>query len=213
MITNGLARELSIPNATSDMLQTKMVRTPPTEMKIGSKNTTQSGSTPMFDPDDQDPLELIDMMLSEYIDAQTQKASELSQIIEDKSDGISEVNRLWGLVMQKTLPNTDPNSNDTTALLGDQYLSDIDKYIKTEVGDPRGIAVITGNDLENTKGMQTSYAELQEMNATMTAYCDTVQVDIDTEQQNFKNIMTEISSAQEEIRDIRRAIVAVAQGS
>lgn len=60
--------------------------------------------------------------------------------------------------------------------------------------------------------MSVSYGELQEMNATMTAYCDTIQVDLDTKQQEFKNVMTEISSAQEEIRDVRRAIVAITQG-
>lgn len=57
-----------------------------------------------------------------------------------------------------------------------------------------------------------SYNDLQAMNATMTAFCDTIQVDLDTEQQLFKNIMTDISSAQEEIRDIRRAIVAMSKG-
>ncbi|MEI8671613.1 hypothetical protein P4S52_06205 [Vibrio sp. SA48] len=60
--------------------------------------------------------------------------------------------------------------------------------------------------------MKVSYGTLQEYNATMTAYCDTIQVDLDTQQQEFKNIMTEISSAQEEIRDVRRAIVAITQG-
>ncbi len=60
--------------------------------------------------------------------------------------------------------------------------------------------------------MSVSYGELQEMNATMTAYCDTKQVDLDTKQQEFKNVMTEISSAQEEVRDVRRAIVAITQG-
>ncbi len=40
----------------------------------------------------------------------------------------------------------------------------------------------------------------------------TIQVDIDTEQQKFKNVMTEITSAQEEIRDVRRVIVTLSQG-
>ncbi|TNZ14546.1 hypothetical protein CGK53_24515, partial [Vibrio parahaemolyticus] len=46
-----------------------------------------------------------------------------------------------------------------------------------------------------------------------TAFNDTIQVEIDTEQQRFKNVMTEISSAQEEIRDVRQVIVRLSQAS
>ncbi|ENM3901475.1 hypothetical protein NTE25_003684, partial [Vibrio cholerae] len=74
------------------------------------------------------------------------------------------------------------------------------------------IAAITGKDLENSKKHNVNYNELQAMNATMTAYCDTIQVDLDSQQQLFKNIMTELSSTQEEIRDVRRSIVAIAKG-
>jgi hypothetical protein len=59
--------------------------------------------------------------------------------------------------------------------------------------------------------MPVNYGQLQSMNATMTAYCDTIQVDLDTHQQEFKNIMTKITSAQEELRDVRRNIITLAQ--
>ncbi|MDN4715552.1 hypothetical protein QYZ39_19765 [Vibrio parahaemolyticus] len=166
----------------------------------------------LFTPGAVDPLDLIDQILSQYIETQTAHADAMAQEIEVMSNAVAEINRLWGLVMQETLPNTDPNSNDKTPLLGDDYLEQIDSYIKNDLGDSRGISVITGSNLENTKNMSVSYGELQEMNATMTAYCDTIQVDLDTKQQEFKNVMTEISSAQEEIRDVRRAIVAITQG-
>ena len=45
----------------------------------------------------------------------------------------------------------------------------------------------------------------------MTAYCDKIQVELDTQQQEFKNMMTEVSSAQEELRDVRRSVVSMSQ--
>ncbi|MBJ6915473.1 hypothetical protein JG636_18800, partial [Vibrio cholerae] len=82
-----------------------------------------------------------------------------------------------------------------------EYLTKIDKIIKEQLNDERGISAITGKDLESSKTYRASYTDLQSLDATVTAFNDTIQVDIDTEQQRFKNVMTEISSAQEEIRD------------
>lgn len=88
-------------------------------------------------------------------------------------------------------------------------LSQIDNIIKTKLGNTKGLGEIADTDWASKS---VTYDQLQSMNATMTAYCDTIQVDLDTEQQNFKNTMTEITSAQEEIRDVRRAIISVSQG-
>lgn len=141
-----------------------------------------------------------------------EKADEEAKSIERKADAIAEINRLWGLVMQDNLPDTNPSNNNSTPL-GDNassaYLEQINNIITDTLNNPDGIKAITGKDLTDSKEDRVSYNELQAMNATMTAYCDTIQVDLDTQQQAFKNIMTLISSAQEEIRNIRMAMVAL----
>ncbi|EGR1170858.1 hypothetical protein BWI04_RS23095 [Vibrio parahaemolyticus] len=163
-----------------------------------------------------DPLDLIDELLSRYLDQQTVRAKSMADTIETWSNAIAEINRIWGLVMQDNMNHTNPNDNNTRTPLGDsvsgQHLEDIDRIIREELKDARGIAAITGLDLAASKTHSVSYTDLQSLNATMTAYCDTIQVDIDTEQQKFKNVMTEITSAQEEIRDVRRVIVTLSQG-
>ncbi|EGQ8681640.1 hypothetical protein GKA74_23640 [Vibrio parahaemolyticus] len=163
-----------------------------------------------------DPLDLIDELLSRYLDQQTVRAKSMADTIETWSNAIAEINRIWGLVMQDNMNYTNPNDNNTRTPLGDsvseQHLEDIDRIIREELKDDRGIAAITGLDLNASKTHSVSYTDLQSLNATMTAYCDTIQVDIDTEQQKFKNVMTEITSAQEEIRDVRRVIVTLSQG-
>ncbi|EGQ9809172.1 hypothetical protein BS026_RS22030 [Vibrio parahaemolyticus] len=163
-----------------------------------------------------DPLDLIDELLSRYLDQQTVRAKTMADTIETWSNAIAEINRIWGLVMQDNMNHTNPNDNNTRTPLGDSvsgnHLEDIDRIIREELKDDRGIAAITGLDLAASKTHSVSYTDLQSLNATMTAYCDTIQVDIDTEQQKFKNVMTEITSAQEEIRDVRRVIVTLSQG-
>ncbi|ELT7571297.1 TPA: hypothetical protein RSW71_003062 [Vibrio cholerae] len=169
----------------------------------------------LFSSGTKDPLSLIDEILSKYTSDQTLRADQAAKEIEKKANAIAEINRLWGLIMQDNLPNTNPTNNDKTQL-GDgdsaSYLDQIQAIISNDLNDSRGIAAITGKNLADSKTHQVSYNDLQAMNATMTAFCDTIQVDLDTEQQLFKNIMTDISSAQEEIRDIRRAIVAMSKG-
>lgn len=169
----------------------------------------------LFSSGTKDPLSLIDEILSKYTSDQTLRADQAAKEIEKKANAIAEINRLWGLIMQDNLPFTNPTNNDKTQL-GDgssaSYLEQIQAIISNDLNDSRGIAAITGKTLTDSKNLRVSYNDLQALNATMTAFCDTIQVDLDTEQQLFKNIMTDISSAQEEIRDIRRAIVAMSKG-
>ncbi|NWK15926.1 hypothetical protein HX771_07340 [Vibrio parahaemolyticus] len=218
-ITNFPSLETSHSRKTSDAaLETMIYAHPSVQKTVSDKvnRTTSSESVSLFSSGSSDPLDLIDQILSQYIEEQTAKADAMAQEIELMSNAVAEINRLWGLVMQDNLPFTDPNSNDGTTPLGDgnsnSYLTEIDSLIREDLGNPEGIKVITGKNLSNSKSMEVTYGELQEMNATMTAYCDTIQVGLDTKQQEFKNVMTEISSAQEEIRDVRRAIVAITQG-
>lgn len=161
-----------------------------------------------------DPLDLIDDLLSKYLDGQTQRAETLADSVKVRSNAITEVRRLWGLVMQSTMSGTDPNDNKKKVQFNDEakkHLEDIDNIIKNQLKDKRGISAITGKDINETKNMSVSYTDLQSLDATVTAFTDTVQVDIDTEQQRFKNVMTEITSANEEIRDVRQVIIRLSQ--
>ncbi|EPC4928858.1 hypothetical protein RJP03_001911 [Vibrio cholerae] len=163
-----------------------------------------------------DPLDLIDELLSKYLGEQTNRAEGMADNIKVRSDAIAEISRLWGLVMQETMGGTDPNDNKKKAEFNEnanEHLQKIDDLIKNKLNDERGIAAITGKDINATKSMSVSYTDLQSLDATVTAFNDTIQVDIDTEQQRFKNVMTEISSAQEEIRDVRQVIVRLSQAS
>ncbi|MFL7035948.1 hypothetical protein BCS71_22455 [Vibrio lentus] len=215
----GMTRVPSVQDQGSEQAKA-IVENSPLGQRVVNASRDTSSSQYLFTPGFSDPLDLIDQLLSKYIEDQSAKADETAQTIETQSSAIAEINRLWGLIMAETLPNTDPSNNDETGLKNvkissnpDVYaLDEIDRLIKKDLNDGQGIAAITGKELSATKGMNVSYGTLQEYNATMTAYCDTIQVDLDTQQQEFKNIMTEISSAQEEIRDVRRAIVAITQG-
>ncbi|HHI4967049.1 TPA: VPA1350 family putative T3SS effector [Vibrio parahaemolyticus] len=164
-----------------------------------------------------DPLDLIDELLSKYLGEQTNRAESMADTIKVRSDAIAEISRLWGLVMQDNMNHTNPNDNAQRTPLGDSvsagYLEKIDEIIRTQLKDARGISAITGKDLQASKDYQVSYTDLQSLDATVTAFNDTIQVEIDTEQQRFKNVMTEISSAQEEIRDVRQVIVRLSQAS
>ncbi|WP_333757672.1 hypothetical protein [Vibrio cholerae] len=162
-----------------------------------------------------DPLLLIDSMLSNHVSKQLSKADSIAKEIEKRSNAIAEINRIWGLIMQERLPSTNPNNNDQTKLGGgivSNYLDKVDSIIKNDLSSSTGIANITGHNLTHSKdSLKVSYSTLQQMNATMTAFCDTIQVDLDTQQQKFKNTMTQITSAQEEIRDLRRAMLSLSK--
>lgn len=151
-----------------------------------------------------DPLSLIDIMLSSYIRSNTQKAEALAAEIAEKSKAVADINRLWGSLMTANLGNVDPTKiNQRTDIQQVTFYTyyEIDNIIKNDLGDPRGINVITDKHFHN-------YDELQSANATMIAFSDTIQVDLDSTQQEFKNLMTAITSAQEEIRDVRRIVIS-----
>lgn len=161
-----------------------------------------------------DPLDLIDELLGKYLVEQTSRAEGMADSVKIRSNAISEISRLWGLVMQDATKNTDPNDNKKGEYFSDEadkHLVAIDKIIKEQLNDKRGISAITGKNIEESKNLWVNYTDLQSLDATVTAFTDTVQVDIDTEQQRFRNVMTEISSAQEEIRDVRQVIVRLSQ--
>lgn len=181
-----------------------------------SEDTKENLFKTLFSSNTKDALLLIDQILSQYTSNQTIKADRMAKDIEKKAKAIAEINRLWGLIMQDNLPHTNPTENGKKTPLGDSvsggYLEEINKIISSSLNDVQGVAAITGKDIDKSKKHEVNYNELQAMNATMTAYCDTIQVDLDSHQQLFKNVMTELSSTQEEIRDVRRSIVAIAKG-
>ncbi|EKT64621.1 hypothetical protein [Providencia burhodogranariea] len=154
-----------------------------------------------------DPLSLIDTMISGYINSQTLKAEALATEISEKSKAVADINHLWGTLMTDNLGNVDPTKIDQKTDIyvnSPKIFSEIDSIIKNILGEPKGIDIITDKHQHN-------YDELQSANATMTAFSDTIQVDLDSSQQEFKNLMTSITSAQEEIRDIRRIVISFAE--
>ncbi|OCQ52587.1 hypothetical protein Ppb6_02323 [Photorhabdus australis subsp. thailandensis] len=155
-----------------------------------------------------DPLSLIDALLSKYIITQTKKAEALAMEISGKSKAVAEINRLWGTLMTENISKLDPTKIDKTTNIysnSSSVYNEIDKHIRETLKDSSGINAITGGKTT------VNYDQLQSMNATMTAYSDSTQVDLDKLQQDFKNMMTQITSAQEEIRDVRRAVVSFAE--
>lgn len=192
--------------------ETKELELALSQNPVAAKVFKASPSSYLFSTGSRDPLSLINIILSKYISEQTTAAEAKADKISIKSKAIAEIHRLWGLIMSDRTPNTKPGDNKTTRLNSGNaagFLSEIDNIIKTKIGNSAGAGEIAGTDW-STKSV--SYDQLQSMNATMTAYCDTIQVDLDTEQQKFKNTMTEVTSAQEEIRDVRRSIISVSQG-
>ncbi|AQS37647.1 hypothetical protein Sps_02493 [Shewanella psychrophila] len=202
---------MPIQGAETKMLDQALSQSPIAAKAIKSQGTDTT-SLYLFSSGSRDPLALIDSILSKYITDQTKLAETKADAISKKSEAIAEINRLWGLIMSDRLPNTKPGDNKTTSLNGGKasdYLLEIDVIIKQQLGNSEGIKEIVGS---GGMSQNVTYDQLQSMNATMTAYCDTIQVDLDTEQQEFKNVMTEITSAQEEIRDVRRSIISISQG-
>lgn len=108
----------------------------------------------LFSSGTKDPLSLIDEILSKYTSDQTLRADQAAKEIEKKANAIAEINRLWGLIMQDNLPNTNPTNNDKTQL-GDgdsaSYLDQIQAIISNDLNDSRGIAAITGKNLADSK--------------------------------------------------------------
>ncbi|MDE1236214.1 hypothetical protein [Vibrio aestuarianus] len=166
---------------------------------------------------ERDPLALVEQLLVAHLETEKLKAEETARLVQKKSKAIAEINRLWGLVMKDNIPHTDPNDNGKETPLGDspeanRHLTEIDRIIREDLGENSGVMKITGKDLAESLVMMVSYTDLQTFNATMTAYCDTIQVDLDSLNQEFKNNMTQITSVQEEVRSVRTAVVSMAQG-
>ncbi|NUW68058.1 hypothetical protein [Vibrio coralliilyticus] len=174
------------------------------------KNIVSSniGSQSLTYDEDLCALDLIDQLLSKHIENQTIKAEEAANEISYMADTIAQINHLWGQVMSLCLPHVDPNSNDIGVDIwyyaGD-LLNQIDSLIKS-LDDGGGVR---GEILMNMT--HPNYSELQQMNANMVSYCDKKQVDLDSMQQDFENLMTEITSAQEELVNLRQAVVALAK--
>ncbi|WP_341663593.1 hypothetical protein [Vibrio sp.] len=191
-----------------------------------SPQATSSTSQSLFSSGFSDPLDLIDDLLSMYITMQTEAADKLSKEIEAKSKAIADINSLWGEVMVAALANVS-NADDKdgfgpgkkgTVTLSSSTLIKIEEIIKATTGEDISVILGSGYSRQTDGNGDTTkitckctYDQLQEMNARMTAYCDKIQVDLDTQQQEFKNMMTEISSAQEELRDLRRSVVSMSQ--
>lgn len=140
--------------------------------------------------------------------SKNKEAELLALEIERKSKAISDINRHWSLFMQESLPKTAPGDNKKTAPVNtnNTNLKAIDDIIKNQLGDRRGLEVITGGKKEAT------FEQLQQMNASMTAFCDYIRVDIDKDEQKFKNTMSQFTFSQQEVTDFSRYKVDLFKG-
>ncbi|EKT60088.1 hypothetical protein [Providencia sneebia] len=158
-----------------------------------------------------DPLTMIDIMLTGYIKSRMNKADSIAAEISEKSKAVAEINRLWGKVMSINLNKVDPaDSKKVTDIMdfSNKEMDEINHLIINVLGEPKGIAVILPSSSHGVIFTFVNYEQLQSINATVTAFSDTIQVDLDSSQHEFKNLMTAITSAQEEIRDLRRIVIS-----
>ncbi|MEI8671612.1 hypothetical protein P4S52_06200 [Vibrio sp. SA48] len=107
----GMTRVPSMQDLGSEQAKAIVENSPVVQRVINASRDTSS-SLYLFTPGASDPLDLIDQLLSNYIEVQTAKADKTAQTIETQSSAIAEINRLWGLIMAETLPTTDPSKND-----------------------------------------------------------------------------------------------------
>ncbi len=188
------------------------------EKRAQAEQSRAASSRQLFTPGVPDALMLVDELLGQFINTSTNSAESKAKEIETKAGAIAELTRLWDMAMTEFSKYVNPNDpgdrvefNGAISEATRNNLREIDRIIKTQLGIPAGIAEITGVNIEETLNLSPNYSGVQSMKAVATAFTDKIQVRIDTLQQEFKNEMTEITSAQEEIRNVAQFIVQLSQ--
>ncbi|MBS0044799.1 hypothetical protein KFE26_21260 [Shewanella sp. M16] len=207
-----MASIVSAPESEAKAFELALSRNPiAAEILKSSVGPSRSG---LFSPGMKDPLALIAKLLNKYINDQTIVAKNKAADIDLKSKSIAELSRLFALVMDDRLPSTKPSDtqsvklNDGNAATYLAQMKDLVIDASTTPATKIDMDSILGT---NWQSKNVSYDQLQAINTSMTAYCSKIQAGLDTTQQEFKNTMTLISSAQEELRDTHRSIVSFAQ--
>lgn len=207
-----MASIVSAPESEAKAFELVLSRNPiAAEILKSSVGPSRSG---LFSPGMKDPLALIAKLLNKYINDQTIVAKNKAADIDLKSKAIAEINRLFSLVMDDRLKHTKPGDSQNVKLNAGNaatYLAKMKVLVIDASTNPA-----TNIDMDSILGSgwetrSVSYDQLQAINTSMTAYCSKIQAGLDTTQQEFKNTMTLISSAQEELRDTHRSIVSFAQ--
>ncbi|AUI86420.1 hypothetical protein BS333_08480 [Vibrio azureus] len=178
-------------------------------LKSAVKEAPETARKELFTPGLKDPLFLVEELLDKYFAAQNQAAEDIANIIQRNSKAIAEINKLWSLIKGDMLPNLDPNKQDDYEPIGHE---DIIGKINAEIAK-LGVDEKTIWDVANkgNKVNELTYGQLQEFSTRITSFCDKIKVDLDTREQEFSNKMTTITSIQEEIRDLHRFMVSMAQ--
>lgn len=156
-----------------------------------------------------DGLGLITLILQKSISFYKAKADEIALETQKKSHAITEINRLWGKIMANRVKDVDPTKIDKKTVIN--RLSDaskIDDIIKNELGISSGANEISEYIMN---GVPINYDQLQAVNANVTSFTNKIQVDIDAKNQDFKNIMTQLTSAQDELTNLSKIIVDFAR--
>ncbi|GEM77460.1 hypothetical protein [Vibrio sagamiensis] len=178
-------------------------------LKSAVKEAPETARKELFTPGLKDPLFLVEELLDKYFAAQNEAAENIGNIIQKNSKAIAEITKLWSLIKSDMLPNLDPNKQDDKEPIRHE---DIIEKINAEIAK-LGVDEKTIWDAANkgNKVNELTYGQLQEFSTRITTFCDKIKVDLDTKEQEFSNKMTTISSIQEEIRDLHRFMVSMAQ--
>ena len=217
---------MSTPNTISNISSSQLVASASTQTSDLNQQTPipelvdqskQLRSRPLFTPGVPDALSLVNELLDQFVTTATGAAEAKAKELEVISNAIAEITRRWGLIMSDNVEYTNPNDPDVTTPLGDgpsaEHIDEIHRIIREDLGLNNGIYEITGDWLDASKAMHVNYSKLQSLNAVSVAFTDKIQVKVDTKQQEFKNEMTDITSAQDEIRNLSQFIVQLSQSS
>lgn len=186
----------------------------------GEEVHRKSQSRQLFSAGVPDAIGLVNQLLDQFITTATDTASAKAKEVETKSKAIAEITRLWSLSKTEFSKHVNPSDPDRLVTFADlneatkQQLRQIDEIIKTDLANPQGIAEITGVNINLTlTTLRLNYSAVESMSATATAFTDKIQVTLDTLQQEFKNEMTDITSANEEVRSLAQFKVQISQQS
>lgn len=155
----------------------------------------------IFGDDFKDPISLLEEILPEINRKDKTNAENKASEIERIAKALKQLNLEWNQIMKSGAENTNPSDVDKKYNIKSgnslEHYNAIDSIIKNEFMDSRGIAAIISDGVTNV-----SNGGLQAINASVIAFCDSHQVDVDTLQNEFKNLMTRNSSGMDEYKNL-----------
>ncbi|MCX8985950.1 hypothetical protein [Citrobacter portucalensis] len=157
----------------------------------------------IFSANFKDPISLLEELLPKVNQNDKTAAESKAKEIERIAKALKVLNLEWNQIMKVGAENTNPSDVKTKYNINGgstvAHYNEIDRIIKTEFNDTRGISAIISDGIT-----EVSNGGLQAINASVIAFCDSHQVDVDTLQNEFKNLMTRNSSGMEEYKNLEQ---------